>query len=174
MKTTGARNLPTPNCAFLVASLVDSGGIVHLHRLVSREAAHDQTWCRCEWLVDAGNFHELSPQKIDRFLSFDQESTLPLFFVHFDGTHTHTRCKFAPPLPLCDGCVQLLCKKRSSLTCECFSDHISDFWALTWAKLRSKIYSSFKMISGPMLSTKYMPTCRKIHNHRKIPLKGSE
>ena len=143
----------------------------HLHRLVSREAAHDQTWCRCEWLVDAGNFHELSLQKNDRFLSLTKKVrcrySLCTLTAH---TQTH-KMQICPSAA--DGRAQLLCKKileMSSLTCQYFSDLTSDFWALTWAKLRSKIYSSFKMISGPTLSTKYMPTCKKTHNHRKIPL----
>ncbi len=33
----------------------------------------------------------------------------------------------------------------------------------------AKQNGSFKMISGPMLSTKYMSTCRTIRNQRKIP-----
>ena len=102
---------------------------------------------------------------------FDQESTLPLFFCTLTA-HTHTqdanlplRCHYVMDVFSCY-------VKKCQAYLPMLSDLTSDFWALTWAKLRSKIYSRFKMISGPMLSTKYMPTCRKIHNHRKYHWKA--
>ena len=161
-----ARNLPTPNCAFLVASFVveDSSLASTSFKGSCARSNMASMWVtsRCRelsWTFTTKNYHK---KLIDLYLWPRKYVAVILCALWL-----HTRCEFglsAATMWLCSVAMQ---KTMSSLTCQRFPPR---FGLLSlFVSKAAKQNGSFKMISGPMLSTKYMSTCRTIRNQRKIP-----